>query len=565
MATQKHLVFNCGASHVTAARFEGGGQELVMSKLANRSLDYDYTQEERWIPAILAAMRSIVHDDGLGGKAHVILPGFLLLTKIFRIAHVDERKRTQMIAFEAQQNMPYPLSEVVWTHEVLSDDGIETEVLFIAVKREIVGRLCDEMGRVGVTPVSVGASTVLDRNAFRYVFGDGEGDALIVNIGARGSNLTFISDDGFFVRNINYGGNALTQGVADATGSDFGPAEQSKLKHFSGEGLIEGSLVEAIDKRATEFQRKIGQEITRSIVSYRQQRKAPAPKRILLAGKGSLLPGLAEYLEQAQKATVESFDLAGHVTLGDGIVLGEDRIAVTEMFGLVASLTGGGGSFVHVDLLPSDIRQRSEFKKKLPFLLVAALGVAVAPFPLALAYGKAAEAKTDELKRGRIVETELRQQFGAVEEKLSLLAEREDLVSRFENLQNSRYNWIRLFSSLQLALYEAGDAWLDELEVIREQAKPSSTGEAPDPEFRLRLAGRMLVREAGSEVVLGRDDIIREQELLTSRIRTLSEKVETLELVDTRLSFRIDFQSVGEGLPLLPFELVYRVLPETEL
>jgi len=51
--------------------------------------------------------------------------------------------------------------------------------------------------------------------------------------------------------------------------------------------------------------RRMGQEITRSIVNYRRQKGAAAPKRILLNGRGALLEGLSEQLATSQKVNVE--------------------------------------------------------------------------------------------------------------------------------------------------------------------------------------------------------------------------------------------------------------------
>ncbi|MGF1530675.1 MAG: pilus assembly protein PilM [Puniceicoccaceae bacterium] len=564
MASTKQIIFNLGASSVTAAEFLTQVDGVTLQRRATKNLEYDYTQEERWIPAVLAAVKSMGKESGFSGKASLILPGFLLLTKIFRIAHVDQGKRMQMIAYEAQQNMPYPLSEVVWTHEVLSDDGIETEILFIAVKRDIINRLCSEMSQVGVEATSVGAATVLDYNAYRYAFGKSGEDALIVNIGARASNLTFVSEEGFFVRNISYGGNSLTQGVADATGSDFLRAENEKVRFFeTGESASE-ALSSAVIKRSEDFRRKIGQEVTRSIVSYRQQRKAAAPKRIILAGRGSLIPDLAPFLEKAQKATVEPFDLAGHVELGPDVALGSDRIALTELFGLAVGKMDPD-SFVDIDLLPVELKKQAEFKKKLPFLAVAAIGIAASPFPLAFAKSAVVDAQENRLAELRATESQLRGEYEEIEDLVKLVKSKEETIARFTLLQESRYNWIELFAELQRALVDARDVWLDELKMIREQPREQAGAAASPATFMLSLKGRMLVRDERSEMVLGPADINASQELLTRRIQTLAEQVGLVPFVETRISFSIGFGTLIEGIPLLPFELVYRINPGVEL
>ena len=61
-------------------------------------------------------------------------------------------------------------------------------------------------------------------------------DVLLINIGARSTNLLFKNAaGGFFVRNIQLGGNSLTQNIADSLGKPFAQAEEIKHKFFNGQ------------------------------------------------------------------------------------------------------------------------------------------------------------------------------------------------------------------------------------------------------------------------------------------------------------------------------------------
>ena len=148
MSSSKQLIINCGASRVTAAVVSSSGSALQIDKLVTESLQYDYSNDDAWLNAVGVALRSLHHQHKFSGKASFIIPGNQVLTKTIRIPHVDESKRAQIIAFEAQQNIPYPLHEVVWDSQVVGDDGVETEVLFIACKSNTIDEFCSEVSQV---------------------------------------------------------------------------------------------------------------------------------------------------------------------------------------------------------------------------------------------------------------------------------------------------------------------------------------------------------------------------------------------------------------------------------
>ncbi|MFP4351372.1 MAG: pilus assembly protein PilM [Puniceicoccaceae bacterium] len=556
MSSSKVSILNCGASQFAYGTFSFEGDEPTMDRLVTRDLDYDFSEEDQWLGATLAGLRSAVAEEKISGEVQVILPGFLLLTKTLRIAHVEGGKQAQMIAYEAQQSIPYQLSELNWSFQILSDDGIETEVLFIGIRSSICGRFCAEIGKLGFRTVSVNASTILDYNAYQLTHPGDETDSLVVNIGARASNLTFIQKSGFFVRNISLGGNALTQSLADAFGKNFVEAERIKVNYFTSEHA-DHSSTETIDNATKSFMRRLSQEITRSIVNFRQQKKGSAPQRILLTGRSALIPGLAEFLGESQRVDVSFFQPGQHLYTGpefDAESRDMKIFQASELIGEVAkSLVPNG---VGVDLLPEDLRREMSFRKKKPWILATALVLAAAPVPFFLQAREripAVEEARDEVRE----ELDARQeQFDRIDSLVSEVAEATSLVDRFDELVNSKANWILFFSDLQDALYDIGDVWLDELAVDRLQ----SGGEV---RYLLRMDGRLLIRQEDSDQVVAMDEI--DEDLLSDRIRTLSERFIASPFIAERVDLRIDFQAIQEGRPLLPFEFVFSIEPERPL
>jgi type IV pilus assembly protein PilM len=507
MSSTKSLIINCGASHVAAAIFGANQGQLVLENLVTRDLAYDLTVEEAWLKALADALRELGKSHSwVRGKATFILPGYQLFTKPIKVPHVEAGKQAQIIAFEAQNNMPFPLNEVVWGSQVIADDGVETEVILLAQKAEQANRFCGMMKSCGLEPVSLEPASILEYNAYRLVHTGEQEDTLIVNIGARSTNLTFISPAGFFVRNINLGGNAFTQMVADGLGKPFGQAEEIKVAFYSGRTSFDQNdpAVAPLQQKAQDFMKKLTQEITRSIVTYRRASSRAAPQRSLLSGRGGLLHGLSEFLCESQKVSVDYLNPTTTLQFGPKA----DQAAVDQVYYQLSEVVGEAARLVlpnpvGVNLLPTHISEDLRFGKQKVFLVLAAACLALAPAAPIAYYTMQKKAETQQLAVVQHTSNQLKDLENQINDQGSQAVQLRAEIGQFEGLVNSRSNWILFFSDLQKIMVNVKDVWLDELKIVREQppAPPPGPGQQrgsvppPPPTYKLEITGRMLLRD----------------------------------------------------------------------
>jgi len=517
MSSTNSIVINCGASHVAVAAMSTNNGKLQLDEFAARELIYDRAQDDAWLPAILRSLGEIksTHPT-LSGKARIILPGYMLFTKPIKVPHVEKAKQAQIISFEAQNNMPFPLKEVVWGSQTIADDGIETEVILVALKVDQANRFCNQVAMIGFEPTSLQPASLLDYNAYRLVHGEQEEDTLMVNIGARSTNLTFTSADGFFVRNLSLGGNTFTQMVAESTAKSFDEAEQTKVAFYSGQSSFgaDDPAVAPMQMKAQDFMRKLSQEITRSIVTYKRSSNRPAPARIMLTGRGALLSGLSEFLCDAQKVSVDYFNPITVMGLGAKV----SRDTADQIYYQISELVGEAArpilkDPVGVDLVPGAIRARVLFEKKKPILVAAAACLALSPVPML-----AKSIYQMHLVNGQ--NKELQSRIGQLQGMENTIQDLRDKatqkradISQFEGLLKSRLNWIIFFSDLQKSLFDVQDCWLDSLKVERVLPAPpknqgnsatttadAAAASSAKPTYTLTVSGRMLLRDiSGTE------------------------------------------------------------------
>src|SRR4029450_5625498 len=86
--------------------------------------------------------RNQVKLDGVAGG----IAGQSGLARFVKLPPVEEKKIAEIVKFEAKQQIPFPLEEVVWDFqkvaggEVVDGFAMETEVGLFAMKRDIISR-----------------------------------------------------------------------------------------------------------------------------------------------------------------------------------------------------------------------------------------------------------------------------------------------------------------------------------------------------------------------------------------------------------------------------------------
>ena len=512
MAKKLETILNCGNSHISANVFSVNGEELVLEQSLLETLHRDLTKDQIWMDTVIKAVEKI--SQKIKGNVRVILPGSMLISKTIRVPHVEPEKQRKIVSFELSQKMPLPLSELVWDYIVIDDDGVEEEILAFAVKPDIVEKFCDRLVKLGINPVQITPAPVLDYLAIRHVMGDMEAgnEALVINIGAKTTNLLFINQTGYLIRTIAIGGNTMSQSISDSLGITFEKAESLKKAYFSGEIKLaeDDASKTAISNANNQFLARASQEITRSIVTIKRLKKGQSPKTIYLTGRGAFLPGLNEYLQETQQINVQYFNPLIGLKISNNVP--------REIHGLFPFILGepiGMARFIffessneknkNLNLLPKDKIASIGIKKKTPILILSLLLFSVLPVPSAIK----SLSEIDQLnKKVELQEKELK-------ELENILAEQKlknTNLNFISSLCSKIISWHQPFlhslktTSLSIELInftqgilendEIGDIWIDNFSI--DAAKSLSTKDRNEKNsvhnFRLFISGRYLVR-----------------------------------------------------------------------
>ena len=469
--SKKNLIVNLAASHVSISAFRTEGAKLVLDKFFTEDLTPALSDED-WINAATSAVGRIASDKGIKGDATIIVPSFLLLQKALKVAQVDSARQAQVIAFEAQNNIPYPLNEVVWDSQIMSTDGVEAEVLLFALRVDQATRISNSIVQTGIRPQVIQAAPILDVQAQQFVSGVAEDEeVLFINVGARTTGLSFISSKGTSIQAANLGGNLLTQGISDNTGQAVTTAESLKVGFFTNViQLAESDPQLAILQANTQgFTRRLSQDINRRLISIK--RLGRRPTKIVITGRSSQVPGLSQQLSEALALPVEEFNPLGVISLNAGInaeYVMQHIHQLSEVVGEASRLLSPVA--LGVNLIPRDIAAQISFESQKGKFAFAALLLALSPIPIYLALAAAVDYNVEQTKVLKKKSDELTNHQNTIrktrEDSLAVLAVNQQL----EFVASNSPNWPLFLADLQSRVLSAKNTWIEELHIRRDVA-----------------------------------------------------------------------------------------------
>ncbi|MGC1482047.1 MAG: type IV pilus assembly protein PilM [Chthoniobacterales bacterium] len=332
------------------------------------------------------------------------LPSQAVFARYLSLPGSTPEELDQIIGFEAQQNIPFPIDEVVWDYQALGEarDG-KLNVALLAIKTDTLEELNQAVVDAGFSPQVIDVAPMALYNAFRYNYGDQPGCSMLIDIGARTTNLIFIDGNKAYSRSIPIGGNSISVAIAKELDELVESAES--LKKQKGLVSLGGSYADPEDpvsgriaKLSRTTMTRLHAEIARSISFYRANQGGSQPMRAYLAGGTVAMPYMLEFFAEKMQMPVEFFNPFRNVALASSVdqsALSTTAPALGESVGLAARQIGD--SPVEINLRPPSVVREHDLNHRKPFLIAAALCLFLIPLAGIVYFTKAAAVRSEVL------------------------------------------------------------------------------------------------------------------------------------------------------------------------
>jgi type IV pilus assembly protein PilM len=484
IAPARLITLNLGSHTIGLAEFRVQAQGgLVLLDCRLREIPCDPAGEEMRRTQMAIALREIMDELHIKhGSVNYALAGHSVFARFVKLPAVEQGKIDKIISFEAQQNVPFPINEVVWDYQVVGgglDEQIQ--VLLVAIKVDLLDEINSGVEETGLHTSIVDVAPMALYNAFRYNYTDLSGCSLLVDIGARTTNVLFIEPRKVFSRSLSIGGNSITAAIAKEFREPFAAAELRKKR--DGFVSLGGAYAESanpdvarVSKLARSTMTRLHAELMRSISHYCAQQQGCRPDRIFLCGGSAGMRYMREFFNEKLNVPIEFFNPLQNVTVSESA----PALEVTRSAHLLGELVGLALRSVttcpmQLNLLPANVVRRQELEKRRPFIVVAAACFLLALLGWSAYYARAAQVARQSIRTLQQKNDTMRVAETRLDTLKKQTASLDSVATPLITAINDRNFWPELLAELNARLPEA-DIWITEL-YATSGGKPLDAGE----------------------------------------------------------------------------------------
>ena len=371
---------------------------------------FDYIQYPKILTQPDAVPEEIIHDamktflsrNNLEGEQVAMsVPGQTSLTRFIQLPPVEAKKVHQIVQYEARQQIPFALEDVVWDYQRLGggiEEGgflLDAEVGLFAMKRDALSQAMRpyvqhkvELELIQIAPLALYNVLCYDEMGHRPGAPEGDNDfVIILDMGCDNTTLMVSNGKKIWVRNVPIGGNHFTRALTKEMKLSFAKAELLKCNATKSEDprAVFQALRPVFNDFVSEIQRSIG-----FFSSVNRQAKIA---KVIGLGNGFKLAGLQKFLQQNLQYDVERPDvfkaLAGDAVINSPL-FADNVLSFAVPYGLALQLVGQ--TAMKTSLLPPEITRERVIRRKKPWAVATAatllLGTAVATMGNAFPYMK---------------------------------------------------------------------------------------------------------------------------------------------------------------------------------
>jgi type IV pilus assembly protein PilM len=371
---------------------------------------FDYIQYPKILTQPDAVPEEIIHDamktflsrNNLQGEMVAMsVPGQTSLTRFIQLPPVEAKKVHQIVQYEARQQIPFALEDVVWDYQRLGggiEEGgflLDAEVGLFAMKRDALSQAMRpyvqhkvELELIQIAPLALYNVLCYDELGQRPGMPEADHDFVItLDMGCDNTTLMVSNGKKIWVRNVPIGGNHFTRALTKEMKLSFAKAELLKCNATKSEDprAVFQALRPVFNDFVSEIQRSIG-----FFSSVNRQAKIA---KVIGLGNGFKLAGLQKFLQQNLQYDVERPDvykaLAGDAVINSPL-FADNVLSFAVPYGLALQLVGQ--TAMKTTLLPPEITRERVIRRKKPWAVATAatllLGTAVATMGNAFPYMK---------------------------------------------------------------------------------------------------------------------------------------------------------------------------------
>ena len=354
---KKGLSLDLGSTKIRVCEIQKGSHNLKLSYYDELEMPSSPEEREDFIGT---EGRNFLKRQP-GNSFYVSLPGRGVLIRTLTIPKVPLKKIHDILKYEVQQQIPFPLEMVEWKYQILSETNQNFNILLAAAKKELISDFLSRISSLGVDYIYLDTDLFAFFNSFVFSenFGEDKCQA-VLEIGANSSNLVIHHKEKILMRSLTTAGDAITNAIAEAESISFAEAEEKKIA----EGLQIPLVTTHIENLNTEVQN--------SIDYWRFTQKGPEVEEFYICGRSVLFKDFKEFFQGKSRIPTHYFNVFSNIDLNSQYSFLQDRISEFAVLTGIA-LRSNKQTFINLDMLPVEIERVKEFRQNRPYIYLSAI------------------------------------------------------------------------------------------------------------------------------------------------------------------------------------------------
>jgi type IV pilus assembly protein PilM len=395
MARSGHVWgIDIGTCGLKALRCTAGADDKTVEGVAYEYIEYPMLlsdPEADRVELVRNALQELLSRHDLHpDKVVLSVPGQSGLTKYSKLPPIEAKKIPDIVAYEARQQIPFPLDQVVWDWQRLpggmEEAGfvIDAEVAIFAMKREQVFKALQPLTDSGIeveilqlAPVALANMVMFDQlpPSDELDPDDPPPFTVLVSTGVDSTDLVVTNGLQIWQRSIPIGGSNFTKAIVAAMKLTFSKAEHLKRNAVRAENAKEVFM--AMRPVFNDF----SAELQRSLNYFTGTHKTAKIGKVFLLGNAVKLRGLSDFVAKQiglDVTRLEKFEKLEGASVIASPVFRENRLAFGTAYGLAAQ--GLGLAEMKTTLMPKQILRDRLIASKRPMTVAALLLLMTAAF-----------------------------------------------------------------------------------------------------------------------------------------------------------------------------------------
>jgi type IV pilus assembly protein PilM len=246
----------------------------------------------------------------------ISIGGYSVIVKKIAVQTMDEAQLQETIHFEAEQYIPFDISDVNLDFQILGENETnpnQMNVFLVAAKKEMVNDYVNLANLAGLNPCIVDVEAFALQNTFEANYDTANDNVALIDIGASKTSLNILKgNNSVFMRDVSLGCMQINQKVISLIDCSYDEAEQLKFggdsKRLSADDL-KGIISSVVADWCT--------EIRRALDFFYSTYPDDQIKRIILSGGGANVADFRKLLAVEASAEVETINPFRNIYVGD--------------------------------------------------------------------------------------------------------------------------------------------------------------------------------------------------------------------------------------------------------